>query len=332
MERKLIIKGIACVMMLLIVAFMISGNAWGKKIVLKFSSHFPVGSPADQAMTKWAELVKERSNGRIEVQHFGASQLGHYKDMVEQCRLGTIQGATTNPGGIAQLVPEFGILSAPYLFKDAGQYERVVRGPIGKELEEKLAKQANLRAIAMFWFWGLRHFTTNKPVFRPEDMKGMKIRVPNTPIHVEFIRALKATPTPMDITEVYTSLQTGVVDAQENPPDNTRSYNFHEVQKYLILDGHLLDYHVLFLNEKFWQSLTADDQKIIATSMREAEDWQNEVLGNKQNKSLVWLQEKGKMQVLVPDSAAFRDAALQHFPGPFKDKWGDTWKKINEMP
>ena len=305
--------------------------AQGKKVVMKFSSHYQVGTPAEKGVAKWAELVKERSKGRIEIQHFPASQLGKYNDMLEQTRMGTVQGAVNTAGGAGQFVPAMTVLNGPYLFRDMDHYKKVVYGPIGKELNETLAKKAGLRVLNMNWYWGYRHFTTKKPVYRPEDLKGLKIRVSNSPIYNHIIRALGATPTPMDISEVYTALQTGVVDGQENPPDNIKTYNFHEVQKYIILDGHILDYQFHFISEKFWKSLTEADRKLISTAALEAETWQNGQLLDRENKSLVWLQEKGGMTAIVPDRSAFQEAAAKAFPGAFKKDWGDYWEKIQAL-
>ena len=299
--------------------------------ILKFSSPHPVGTPSTNALNKWVQLVKERTQGRVEIQHFPANQLGKYNEMMEQCRMGSIQGAVNNVGGLGQYVPAFNILATPYLFSDINHYRRVVYGPIGQELSDKLIKVAGLRPLNMLWYWGMRHFTTNKPVYRPEHLKGLKIRAVNSPIYIQALKALGATATPLDITEVYTALQTGVIDGQENPADNIRSYNFQEVQKYLCLDGHIMDVFTNFVNERFWQTLTPKDREIITKSMREVEESQNLELMEKENKSLVWLQEVGRMTVTVPDRAAFREGVSKAFPGEFLKDWGNYWDRIQAL-
>lgn len=308
-----------------------SNNPVWAATVLKFSSHFQVGSVADQGTALWVKLVKERTKGRVEVQHFPASQLGKSKDMVDMCRLGSVQGATINAGGMGLLYPEISVLSCPFLFRDLEHYTKVVKGPIGKELSEKMVKRTGLRPLTMNWYWGSRHITTNKPIYRPENLKGMKIRVPDSVLYVQIIRALGANPTAMDVIEVYTSLQTGLIDGQENPPDNIKNYKFNEVQKYLCLDGHILESEINFVNERFWQTLSPDDRKIVAATMLEAEDWQNATLMKQEQQSLVWLQEVGGMIVTIPDMEAFRMVASKAFPGQFAKDWGDTYKKIQEV-
>jgi tripartite ATP-independent transporter DctP family solute receptor len=316
---------------ILIALGMVPTNSAWAATVLKFSSHYQVGTPAEQGIALWAKLVKERTKGRVEIQHFPASQLGKYKDMVEMTRIGSVQGATTNAGGLGLLYPEFSVLVCPFLFRDSEHYAKVVKGPIGKALNEKLVKTTGLRALAMNWYWGLRHLTANKPIYRPENLQGMKIRTPDSVLYVQAIKAMGATPTPMDITEVYTSLKTGVIDGQENPPDNVKTYNLQEVQKYLVMTGHILELQINFVNERFWQSLSPGDRNIIAAAMIEAEDWQNATLMKKEQESLVWLQEVGGMIVTIPDREAFRTAASKFFPGQFQKDWGDTYKKIQDV-
>jgi TRAP-type transport system periplasmic protein len=322
---------ICSVIFLILISAAFDINSGYCATVLKFSSHYQIGTPAEEGMAMWAKLVKERTSGRIEVQHFPASQLGNYKDMVEQCRIGSIQGATTNAGGLGLYLPEFSVLVCPFLFRDDEHYAKVVKGDIGKELSEKLAQTANLRPIAMNWYWGKRHITSNKAIYRPENLKGLKIRTPDSAIYVQAIKAMGATPTPMAITEVYSALQTGTIDGQENPIDNIKTYNLQEVQKYVCLSGHILELQINFLNEKFWKSLSNEDREIILKSMEEAENWQNAKLKDKEMNSLVWLQETGKMIVTVPDSDSFVKAANTVFPGEFGKDWGPLYQKIKDV-
>jgi tripartite ATP-independent transporter DctP family solute receptor len=215
----------------------------------------------------FANLVNARSGGQIEVQVFGAGALGAEREYVEGIQSGIVQAGIAS-GVMGSFFPSAMVTDIPYLFPSAAVAWEVLDGPVGDELREKFLKDTGVRCLA-FAEVGFRNFTNDvRPIRKPEDLKGLKIRVMETPLFVTLVRSLGAIPTPIAWTETYTALQTGVVDGEENPISVILVANFPEVQKYVTLDGHVYGVDWFLINEKFFQSLPADLQYIVLDSAK----------------------------------------------------------------
>lgn len=188
-------------------------------IVIKLGNVHQVELPIQVGLKKYADLVAERTKNQIQIQVFPASQLGTEQELLEGVQLGTahmFEGAT---GAVGRFLPELEAFAAPYIWQDVDHMLKAVRGPIGQTLADRLVKTKGIRILDMGWIWGNRHLTTKaKAVYRPDELKGMKIRVQPVGIYLDTIRAMGANPVPLDAKEVYLGLQTGVIDGQENPP------------------------------------------------------------------------------------------------------------------
>lgn len=210
----------------------------------------------------FATMVNSRSSGRINVKVYGGGSLGAEREYVEGIKAGTVEAGIAS-GVIANFFPTAAITDIPYLFPSSQIAWNVMDGPFGDKLRAMFLKQTGMRALA-FAEVGFRHFTNNtRPIKSPADLKGLKIRVQETPVYINMLKAVGAAPTPIAWTETYTALQTGVVDGQENPIGSILSGKLQEVQKYITLDGHVYGVDWFIINEKFFRSLPADLQVLV---------------------------------------------------------------------
>jgi len=207
-------------------------------------------------------IVNAESGGRLEVQVFGAGSVGGEREITESVMAGNLQ-ATSVSGALGGFYPQAMVSEIPYLFPTAAVAWDVLDGPMGKKLSEGIIKKIGLRNLG-FAEVGIRHFTNSKREIRtPEDMKGLKIRVQETPLFITLVKSLGANPTPVPWPETYSALQSGVVDGHENPVSVIVVGKIYEVQKFVTLDGHVYGVDWFLVNEKFFQSLPPDLQYIV---------------------------------------------------------------------
>ena len=302
--------------------FGIASAASFPKTTIRFAHTGVPGIPFHEGVERFAQLVKERTDGAVTVQIFPASQLGSEKDFVEQVKTGVIEMALTGPMNIAVYDGwgPAGVLAMPYIIQGTTEEElarklvRLTRSPLFvTEIGEKAAKLSNIRCLDMGWWFGERHLTTSKKqVAKPEDVRGLKIRTMDTPVAKSAMAALGAATVPMAVAELYTALQMGVVDGQENPFNIIYNRKFHEVQKYLTLTGHMAMNLVIIIHEKFYQKLSPELQQMLTKAAIEAGDYQSELTIKVNKKNLQDLKDKG-MVVSEINRAEFARAT--------KDAW-----------
>jgi TRAP-type transport system periplasmic protein len=228
--------------------------------------------PADVCISKkgaagatFKGLVEGGSGGNLNVKVFPASQLGNERELIEGVKIGTIQMAFVS-GAIAGFYKPAQVLDIPYLFASGPVAWKVMDGPFGAQMAYDILKQTGMRVLA-YGETGFRNFTNSKaPIKSPADMKGLKIRVMETPVYVNMVKALGAAPTPIAWSETYTALQQKVVDGQENPVATIMQAKLYEVQKYMILDGHSYGVDFFLINDKFYQGLPKETQDLLKTS------------------------------------------------------------------
>jgi len=236
----------------------------GGKVVIKIGHVLGETEPTQIALLQMAEKVKARTNGQVEIQIFPNSQLGSDLDVTEQSRLGAAVIANTTPSYLGQWVPDFEVVGGPFFLQNVAQIDKVVNSDLIAGLKKKLTDERGLRILALNWFFGDRHMiTAKKPITTLEDMKGMKIRVPNSPLWVETVAAMGGSPTPLDFSEVYTSLQSGVIDGAEAPLTTLYGSKLYEVAKNVALTAHLSQVNGLVIGEKYYQTLSPDVRKVL---------------------------------------------------------------------
>ena len=262
---------IALALLLILLPSMLFAQA--KPIVLRLAETHPKGYPTEMGDEEFARLVKERSNGRIIVEVYPGSQLGEEKAVIEQVQFGAIDMTRVSISPVAAFVPKLNAFQMPYLSRDSDHMWKVLKGNIGIEL---LAILEPFGFIGLGWFEaGARSFyNSKKPVYAPSDLKGMKIRVQESELMLGLVRSFGAIPTPMPYGEVYSGLQTGVVDGAENNPPSYYSASHYEVAKYYTLDEHTMVPEIIIGSKISLGRLSKADQDLIKQAAMDAIDYQ----------------------------------------------------------
>ncbi len=233
------------------------------------------GNPKSDSSLLFAKLVKEKTDGRVDVDVGGSAQYGDDVEALTSMRLGSLAFSANSQGTTATIVPEFALLGLPFLFQNQEQAWKVMDGPAGDKLKEAAAKKGLV--VLGFWDNGIRHTSNNKhPVKEPDDLKGVKIRTPPDTMTIDIFNALGANPTPLAFSELYIALQQGVMDGQENPLMNIYSSKLYEVQKYISLTGHKYEATPLLASKVIWDGLSEKDKAAVLEAAKEAGEYNRE--------------------------------------------------------
>lgn len=217
---------------------------------------------------RYAQLVDERTGGKVKIKAYPSDSLGKQVELVDGTFIGTNDMVLTSDAVLSNTVREVGIINLPFLFRDSQHVRKVLDGEIGDELSAKVEEQGAV--VIGWWENGFRHVTNSKrPITAPEDLKGLKIRVPEGPVFVETFRALGANATPIAFTELYSALQLGVIDGQENPPAHILTQKFYEVQKYASKTGHIYLSSPVLMNKALLERMPAEYQKVMLDTGKE---------------------------------------------------------------
>ncbi len=275
--------------------------------------------PYTLGMVRFAQLVRERTGGRVIIQIHHSRQLGDERQVVEGLQLGTVQLTVTSTGPLGGFVPEMNALDLPFLFREASHAYKILDGEIGRGLLDRF-EAVGIKGLA-FWENGFRHITTSKTaVERPADLKGLKIRVMENRVHQAAFRQLGADATPMAWGEVFTSLQQGLLDAQENPIPIVSTFKLYEVQKFLSLTGHVYSPAPVLVSKRAWDRMPPDIQRILLSTAVEVAKIQRQLNRGQEDKQLAELRVKGMTVIERPDRSAFREAmrpVFEQFEGQF---------------
>jgi len=268
-----------------------------------------VGSTTHQyqiAADKFKEIVEAKTDGAVKVDIYNNGVLGNENETVEQVMDGTLDiTAVVADSSFANIVPEMNVFGIPYLFRNLDHVYKTLDGEIGQELIGK----ANDKGMKFLGFWeiGFRHFTNNKvEISNPEDMAGLKIRVQPSKVWDAHMAVLKANGTPLGFNELYSAMDQGVVDGQENPLNTIYSMKFYEVQKYLSLTGHTYSPAAVAMSNKAWKSLSAEQQKVVEDAFKEAQLFQREKLAEIDKNIIEEIKAEGVI-VTEPNIDAFRE-------------------------
>ena len=295
---------------------------------LRWATVLPTNHPSVAMMERVAKEVREKTGGSVEIQTFPAGQLGSSRDLIEATSSGAIQMVDEGAAQFGQFVPQFSILEAPYLWRDAPQVRRVLASPLVDDMNAALVAKRSMRVIGSTYY-GKRHVTSGtRAVNTVDDMKGFKLRIPEVDTFRAMAEAWGARPTPLNISELYLALSQGAVDGQENPLPTIQSNKFFEVQKYLVLTGHIITPRLIVVNEATWTALGANEKQILKSAIASNGLLQdNEILA--QEAKLVDTFKTGGMTVIQPDIETFRKPVLASLPAKFEAKWGKgLWERI----
>ena len=326
MRRTFLLNVALLTVFILTAAGIDSGICQEKTVSLKLGHAVAPEHPYHLGAVKFAELVAQRTGNKVKIDVYPSTQLGNERDMVEGLQLGTMDLVVTSTGPLGGFVPKMFVVDLPFLFRDREHAYKVLDGPIGKDLFEAFAPKG-IKGLA-FWENGFRQITNNvRPIEKPEDLKGIKIRTMENKVHLASFRAFGASPTPMAWSEVYTALQQKTIDAQENPIAIIYHQKIAEVQKYLALTGHFYSPTTLLMSLKAYNALPKDIQKIMDDTAIECATYERNLLRDSEAKQIAEVKAKG-MQVTTPNKKSFQDAAAPVYK-EFEAQFGkDTIDKI----
>ena len=249
--------------------------AAAQEIKARFGTSLPDSHPQTLGARKFAELVEQKSKGRIKISVYSGAQLGSDQQMQAALRGGTQEFTAPSTATLANLIKEFGVFGLPFSFANEKQAYAVFDGPFGQSILAKLAEK-DIIGLA-YWENGFRHFTNSKrAIVKAEDLGGLKVRTMQNNLYIDLFSGLGANAIPMPVNELFNALETKAVDAQENPYTVVQAQKFYDVQKYLSTTGHAYDAQVLIASKKFWDKLSAADKTLMQDAAREATDFQRQ--------------------------------------------------------
>lgn len=288
-----------------------TATAQSKPVVLKYGELNPDSHPMTLVAREFARLVKEKSSGQIIVDVIASSQLGDERTQMQGTQMGAIDLFRANAVSLGDFgAKKSNLFSLPYLFRDRDHLWKVLNGPIGKEIKDDvLTSKTGMVAVA-YMEEGPRHFFfRDSPVASLAQIKGKKIRVPQTQILIDTVKAFGAAPTPISYSELYSALQTGIVDGAENPPTGYLANNFFEVAKYYTLDGHTYSPSIMIMSELSWNKLTPAQRSVIDAAARETEVFNKASAEKADTDAFVELKKRGAQIITVTDLPKWPEAS-----------------------
>ncbi|MDI5933484.1 TRAP transporter substrate-binding protein [Halomonas kalidii] len=310
-------------------AALIGGQAaLAADVTLKFGHLANEENIWHQAAVKFKEEVEANSDGRIEVQLYPNEQLGAEMDVINSIQLGTADMTITGES-LQNWAPKAAMMAVPYAFRDAEHLHAAVSGEIGEAIEAQIAERANLVPLA--WFErGPRHLTSNRPIEHPDDLDGIRLRVPNVPLFVDTWEALGARPTPMAFSEVFTSLQQSTIEAQENPLSLIESASFDEVQDYVNLTGHVRSWIYVVIGKDKLESMPEDLQEVIFEAADTMQAHEAELFAEDEERLRQDLEERG-MEFVEVDIDAFTEKARPAVLDALDEEQRELFEAIQDL-
>ncbi|WP_299867270.1 TRAP transporter substrate-binding protein [uncultured Hoeflea sp.] len=324
MKRRIFTKSMA-----MAAALTFAGTAYAQETTLKLAHYGSATDSVTKAAEKFAELVSEKTGGALAIDLFGNGELGNSPTMLEGVRLGTIDIVTVGNPFFTGSLPQLNLLDLPFLFQSDAHAFAVLDGEVGQSLMGSMS-EAGLQGLA-FWELGFRNLTNNvRPIEGPADLAGLKIRTTPNPAHVLAFETLGANPTPMPFAEVYSALQTGTIDGQENPVNHIHANKLNEVQKYMSLTAHAYTTSPLVMNAGRWNGLSPEFQTAISEAAIEAASFQRGLNDEEETSSLEAMKAEGLEVVETPDQDAFRAAVSEVTRAAYVESFGtDLLDKVD---
>ncbi|WP_459615607.1 sialic acid TRAP transporter substrate-binding protein SiaP [Bordetella sp. 2513F-2] len=296
---------------------------------LKWAHVYETSEPFHTTSVWAAQEIGKRTNGRYHIDVYPASQLGKENDINQGLTLGTVDMIISGSSFAAKSFPRIGVTYYPYTFRSPEHLLAYTKSDIYKELTAGYEK-ASGHHIVSTTYYGTRHSTSNRPFTKCEEMKGLKMRVPDVPAYLAMPRACGANTAPIAFAEVYLALQNGTVDAQENPLPTIEAKKFYEVQKNIILTGHIVDHLNTVISGKLWKSLSDEDKKIFAEVAQEAAVKATEQVSAREKQLVDEFRKKG-LNVTEVDTAAYRKIVLEKVPFKQYGYEQSDWERIQAV-
>ena len=296
-----------------------------QKLVLKASDVHPAGYPTVVAVERMGKKLEAATDGRLSVQMYAAMQLGGEKEAIEQAQIGALQLARVSVGALGPVVDDLNVFNLPFLFRDTAHMEKVIDGPIGDELLAKVTDNPQTRLIGLCWMdAGARSmYDTKRPIRSIDDLKGLKVRVMGNPMFVDMMNALGGNGVAMGYDQVFSALQTGVVDGAENNPPSFVFDNHYQVAKHYTLTEHLIVPEILVFSRRTWDTLSQDDQALLRKLGREAQLEERDLWHQTEQQAFDKMRASGVDIIRVADRQRFQDAVK-----PVWDKYGTKYTAL----
>lgn len=284
--------------------------------------------PVSKGVQKFTELVAAKSGGKLKVREFPANQLGSEMQQQSALRAGTQEMQSPATTSLVGIVKDYGLIDFPFIVSTSQQADALLDGPLGTALLAKLPEKG-LVGLG-YWDLGFRNVTNSRrPITKGEDLDGIKIRVIPNPVYLETFKAFNANPVPMSFSELYTALETRTVDGQENPFSVILSNKFYEVQKYLSVTNHTYSTNIILVSKKFWDGLSAEEQKILQDAANEARDYQRKVSREQAQSAINDLKAKGiQVNEIAPDELAKMRQKTQPIAQKFSAEYDPATVKL----
>ena len=331
-RRNALRLGAAAAALALLAALPVPSGAAEEKMVFKDSDVHPPGYPTVVAVEDMGKELAAATGGRLSIQIFPSMQLGGEKEAIEQAQVGAIQLARVSVGALGPVVDDLNVFNLPFLFRSVEHMRKVIDGPIGQELLDRVTNNPNTHLIGLCWMdAGARSmYDTKRPIKSIEDMKGLKVRVMGNPMFVDMMNALGANGVPMGYDQVFSALQTGVVDGAENNPPSFVFDNHYQVAKHFTLTEHLIVPEILVFSRKTWDGLSKDDQALITKLARAAQLEERKLWDAKEKDAFDKMKAANIDVEQIADKTPFQKAVK-----PVWDKYGakyaDLIKRIGEV-
>jgi tripartite ATP-independent transporter DctP family solute receptor len=296
-----------------------------QKSVFKASDVHPAGYPTVEAVERMGKKLEKATNGRLSIQMFASMQLGGEKEAIEQAQVGAIQLARVSVGALGPVVDELNVFNLPFLFRNTAHMQKVIDGAIGQELLDKVTANQKAGLVGLCWMdAGARSlYDTKRPIRVIADLKGLKVRVMGNPMFVDMMNALGGNGVSMGYDQVFSALQTGVVDGAENNPPSYVFDNHYQVAKYYSLSEHLIVPEILVLSRKAWDASSKDDKELIKKFGREAQLEERELWMKYEQSALDKARAAGNQILDIADKKPFQDAVK-----PVWDKYGPRYAEM----
>ncbi|WP_051217874.1 TRAP transporter substrate-binding protein [Nocardioides insulae] len=306
-----------------------SGGSGGAELKFRLAETHPEDYPTTLGDKKFADLVREASDGRIDIQVFAGGQLGEESDVIEQVQMGSIEMTRVSSAPMTEFSSGMGLFGLPYIFDDADHMWRFLDDDSGQQLLGSM-EDAGFKGLCYFDPGARSFYTREKAILTPADVKGQKFRVQESEVIIDFIKALGGSPTPMDYGEVYSSLQSGLIDGAENNEPSYYSATHYEVAPNFTRDEHMRVAEILVMNQDSWNGLSDEDKDIIQQAATDAIPFQREKWDAQVESDMAKLKEAGVKITEVDDITPWREAAQ-----PVLDKYGEEFAeyldKIDEL-
>ncbi|MGF2616578.1 TRAP transporter substrate-binding protein [Rossellomorea vietnamensis] len=293
------------------------------EITLKLGHNQPTESQFHAGADKFAELVSEKTDGKVKIDVYHSSQLGDEGELAEGTKLGTVDISLVASGSVTKYYPRFSIFDLPFLFRDSEHVDKVLQGEVGELLAKEAEEQGGFK-VMNYWESGFRHFLNSKQSLKsPEDLKGLKIRTPEWPVLISTTEALGANSVPMPFSELYMAAQHGVVDGQEGPVFAIKSSKMYEVQDYMVMDGHTYTSMLLIMNPNKFDGLSKENQEALMEAAKEAGDYERKLIRDNEKKEIDYLETEGGLTIEKnPDKDEWRKAVKSVYE-KYSDEFGE---------